>query len=484
MSIENLEALNGIDESFIVSAEKAEKSCGKRPVWKLVLPAAAALLLVIGAALGIKSMTKRGDKPPVSAAVTVEPTATAAPAAIETNAPDADNTQNAAEAFTVPDHSMGDSEDCLLPMLLFNDKIYTRFATCSQFSDFFGDYAGSVSSQQPAEWLPSGNVFTVNGYDTGFLVCQRGSNGEAEVYINDVGSVYSAGADLFESKFRLSETLASVMYLDYSEANEYGSPSVIDISSPGFKEAVDLFLEALNEGKWTRNSDYRRDDKTIILSLNNDLFITLRISVNGYVYPFPFEYAFEDCSVKADPEKLRPLLDIIDEKMGDHIGYEWSEDHVPEEILQSNERFGRYVPSELPDGYKYYLTTIHYNVDQSTGRILGTDLIEMIIDEKDYSSAAYVAILPKDGLDSRGGCQVFDIPGGRIVPLSEIAVPIEEFTEDDILYSSLIKWGSSDVTLYAVVIIDDAAISIRVEYYDNEIPDAGFILELLDSINN
>lgn len=470
MSIEKLELINEVDEKFISSAENANR---KKSVWRYVLPAAAALLIIVGVIAVIKAFDRR-EKTDVSAYITDDPNASTEQSPTET--PTMQNTQNAAGAFTVPDHAY--SEDIELPIIKFNDKAYTRLEICPQFADFFGDYAGTLSQQ-----ITSGNVFSVNGYDSDFLICRRGSNGEAEVYVSDVGSVFYSGADLFEGKFRLSEMLASVKYLDESYVNDQGRPMVVNIDSPEYKEAIELFLEALNEGKWTKKQSLGRNSKTIVLWLNNDLYLKLSISEKGYVNLCPYGYAFDSCTLKTDPKKLLHLLEIIEGKEGKQEGYEWSSEMFYEEDLNGNDRFGSYLPSTLPDGCKYTWAFIHYSVDESTGRILGTDSIDAIIENNNASATIYMTILPKSRLASCPDCPVYDVDGDRFVPITEIAVPLEEFTEDNILYSTFVKWGDRDVTLYAAVTVDDTAIKIRTEFIDCKAPDTESIIEIIRAIS-
>ena len=423
MSIENLEALNGIDESFIVSAENAEKSSRKRPVWKLVLPAAAALLLVVGAVFGAKAMMKRGTKPEDDLVTAELPV----PAETEQAADNAGEIRiSAAELYDMGLFSGGGNEAGLIegsdeafilnrPLLVFGGKIYYQCDVVTPLLDLVGERIGEIERLDLSDYLVSyddesfdrvykelkaadceskgyigGPLYTVKGYDPERLVCMRGGEGETELFLCEDGIAENGGKALFEEVFGLTEKVAGLDY--YNHENE-------TIMLPRLEnEPVFLALAgSLNEGDWFSIAyDDGENPFTLVhdcgignvyslcVKLNNGLGVDIVLYSGGTAIIGNYMYGY---GLRIDSEKLKPLYDAIEAQSGENKGALSYSPYYTFEDCQNNERFGAMVPKACPDTYFVRRSAIIPILDDENV-IIGTEMIT--IGMKSYKKDANI----------------------------------------------------------------------------------------------
>ena len=477
---DSLELLDGVDEKFIASAENTRK---RTPFLKAALPVAAALCLAAGALFAVKAAVGGKEKPDVTAMYS-EPAVTETAGSVLTAAPTPSHEPSATpvpeNAFIVQGipHDGFTEGDLRDRSFTFNDRDYSLLAVCPQYSEFFGDAVGELPSGQYLK----GNVFAFNGYDPELLLCRRGSNGEAEVFISDVGMVLFSGADVFEDRLLLRDEIETIGYLDRSIEPKFEVPYFISLDSPEYAEAIEDFITAIDEGKWI-SREFTRIDADMLIVLKNGLRLRLVVSESGIV---SFDYgteAFINCSIKVDPEKLRPLLMLVSEKKGKSKGYDWSSEYFTIEALMNDPVYGEYIPQAIPNGFKCWRMHIFYSFDPVSGKLIGPDYIEMSYTKNKESIDISLDIIPKDRLEEHWPFYIWGDNGQTYITRNKIAVPLEEFTEDDILFSSFIKESETDLTCYAAAYKDDIAFCITAEYYDTIAADISCIIEILESVN-
>ena len=526
MSIENLEMLDGIDESFIASAENVKK---KRPIRKLALPAAAALLLAFGAVLGIKAITKRGDKPPVSALVTVEPTATAAPAATaiptETAAPtetvDPAGESAFADRIYLSKSDNGFEDDSYPPdpqdsiqwgidyrMFIYNGREYFMFATVDQLKDIIGVKLGTVeefdfiysahmssddeagSSQQDDEHPPyilisenelkgtvKGNIFTVKGFSSDEMICMRNEYlNYIMLFTTGAGITSNNGASFFEDVLHVSETLTGFTY--YSNSIIYPRDGAARFALDPEIDPVSLLIRAIDEAEWiddTRSVGSRfyndRGDSVklycAVLVLSSKLDIDVTVYEDGVI---TIGSGFNSKALKADTALLQPILELMNANEGEPL-----EKSSELEALQNcidNDSLGYAVPRKIPKGLHITHAGISYSVDSETGALANTEVIKIDYKDRDHDSIIWFYIWPQGSKASEYDLRFALEKGAKLVEL-------EDFNKD-CMYIRCSYYNDEEGYVYCswtVVTYKDAL--IFVEAIDTD-PDV--VVELLGSI--
>lgn len=474
---DSLEMLNGIDEKYIAAAERSNKT---RRALSIALPVAACLCIAAGIVFGSLKDKASSGSDQVSAIKEPEITLTKPAATDEIEAVE----QKDRYITLSPEpysFSSGDDEPgwCIkYVMFIYHGRIYYRYNTFSQFSEFFGEKVATVkpfdfdvfSDHEEGEQgsdktdppvikasdyelcgTSVGNIYTVKGYDPEDVLCMRGMNGAVDVYICDNGFTDSSPDKLFEGVFRLSEKAAAVRY--FSKDHEY-----YELGSEEYGDAISGLIEALNGAEWindlySEESDFfdyshyaEMTSQFLCIPLDNGFSLAVYVYDKGFI---SFPNMFSSRLLKYDKSKLEPLFALMSDQKGKDLGNTHPGDFYTEEVLKADKRFGAYVPKSIPDGYSYRSLYAEYDVDWETGRIRGTNWMRIIYHTEYQGRSIYMTIMPLDILDSEAG---------ELYRLGGEAVQLKDCTIDDIIRYVGKPKEDDDIVSYAAVISGDTAI--------------------------
>ena len=470
--IDKLELLEDINEEYIRSAEETRK---KRPVWKTVLPIAAAFVLIAGAALLIGKSLMKPNAPEhdaqVPAAETAVPkTDTPTDAPLVTEAP----REALAELVKIgfDETSIGGETTVEwgfdYPMFIYHGKIYRLFGTYDPLADIMGTKAGtveqfwydpSISDESEASEPPvidlydyeltgteGGSIFEVKGFDPEKMLCRRSWNG-IEIYRSLVDIDSEKGSEFLENVLHISDKLTGVRYVDPRVIDDDFDNRLMELGRSEYREAIDGFIAALDEGVWINDAEMSSERSWCVSMALDDgtsfevcVFTDNRVLIGG---AYGCGYA-----LKIDSSRIDPLRKLINGCEGDDLGCP----RITElETCRRNERFGKYVPEIIPEGHIINLTYIDYNIDYDTGEILGTDRMRIDYKSDVQGYTIYTWFMPIENAETDSDVKYFRERGGKVTELTELTV-------DDILTEGSAK--NDDLTTYAAVTYRDVCIYI------------------------
>lgn len=270
---------------------------------------------------------------------------------------------------------------------IYQGRCYKGYETVYDGADLIGEYLGTAAGLIDV-WTPkegyvelagniSGDFYSVNGYDPGFLLCMRESDGGVQIFINDNDLTLKYGADLFEDRLLLSDALAEVQY--QTRASWYDSmDEIFALTSEAEPVAAD-FITALNRGLFMREEDVPLKDGQSYLSqadlyhvtfrMNNGITIPLRLAEGGYVH---FGTYFSGVCVKIDEEPFNAFIALLESGESAVPAQSANGHYSTLEDCLDDAYFGSYVPSYIPDGMQFEYATISYVIEPKTGELLKT----------------------------------------------------------------------------------------------------------------
>ena len=303
-----IDSIGKIDDDMIESVEAVRETKKKRtnPVWTRYAALAACLCLVV---VGVLGGSHLGNKK----FVTPE----------EQNQPHGVNNVPGVyvPAVELPTNTEGVVYD-MLALVVYKGGIYTQAeayydADAERINELVGDYLGyatgsinewSTQDDYAEEFASSckGDVYSIKGYDTDFRVCIRqeyeNENGEKSLWLqfldrlNDI--TLKTGADLFESRLRISDNVAQVQWQSHDDWNNAaGNMKNADIDESLWKE----FINQINLAEFIYTLDYQNTNKTIYdnqnqahitLVMNDGTTNSLRLIEGGYVGYDPMGWYF------------------------------------------------------------------------------------------------------------------------------------------------------------------------------------------------
>ena len=210
---------------------------------------------------------------------------------------------------------------------IYQGRCYKRYEWICGDADLIREYLGTAIGLIDV-WTPkegyvelagniSGDFYSVKGYDPGFMLCMRESNGAIQIFINDNDLTPKYGSDLFQDRFRLSEQIEEVRY--QTRTSWYNSTDEIFTLDREAEPVVDDFVAALNRGEFMhtadipleegQNSIYDKEIYHVTFRKNDGMTITLRLLEGGYVH---FGTYFGGTCVKVDEKAFNTLIALFD----------------------------------------------------------------------------------------------------------------------------------------------------------------------------
>ena len=270
---------------------------------------------------------------------------------------------------------------------IYQGRCYKGYETVYGDADLIGEYLGTAIGMLDV-WTPkegyvelagntSGDFYSVKGYDPGFMLCMRESNGGILILINDNDLTLKYGSDLLEDRFRLSDSVEEVQY--QARASWYNSTDEIFALGKEAEPIVEDFIAALDQGLFMREEDVPLKDGNRYLSqadlyhvsfrMNSGMTLTLRLAEGGYVH---FGTYFSRVCIKVDEEAFNALIALLDS--GEHAvpaepeaGFYLTWEECLDDVY-----FGGYAPSYVPEGVRFEHATRSYVIEPKTGELLKT----------------------------------------------------------------------------------------------------------------
>ncbi len=322
--LEFLDALGGIDETYIQEAAECGVSPGKRILRWGALAACLCLAVLLVYLVGTEVFRSRKSLVGYATASSLSRTpAPAIPESAESSplleasgretAPSpavaAESEASSPEGVFLPALELPEGDAaaaCMVPLVVYNGSVYTDAASWrgeearaldALTGDYLGEAVGIIDPWSEEEaWeqefagTVSGPLYTVKGYDTDFRICLRqeytdeaGEPGLWILYLERLnGITLTTGADLFEDRLHLRDRITEIRWQDHDDWN-YGRGNFRDAALDG--ETRDAFLEALDRGEFVRHrSGYSSEHQAhLFLDLEDGLTVHLRLLAEGYV---------------------------------------------------------------------------------------------------------------------------------------------------------------------------------------------------------
>ncbi|MGN1003356.1 MAG: hypothetical protein ACI4O5_00875 [Oscillospiraceae bacterium] len=374
-----LDALGQVDETYIEEAAPVGTPKGKKHRWVKWGALAACLCLVLcGAFLFVNR-----DAPSSAADANTDTGITVS-----------------ADGVTIPpmEVTLAEPENVefcwAYAFFIYQGRCYKRYEWICGDADLIGEYLGTAIGLIDV-WTPkegyvelagniSGDFYSVKGYDPGFMLCMRESNGAIQIFINDNDLTLKYGTDLFEDRFHLSEKIEEMVFQSHKSWNQ-GTDELFALNS---EEAVAAFVAALDQGEFMREADVPLKDGQnylaqadlwhVSLRMNDGTTLQLRLAEGGYVH---FGIYFNGICVKVDEEAFNTLIALFES--GEHAAPAQPESgpYLTLEECLDDPYFGGYVPSYVPEGVQFEHATRSYVIEPKTGKLVKTEEIWL-----DYSS--------------------------------------------------------------------------------------------------
>lgn len=314
-----LDAVGGINEKYINNAGKikTQRRGGSYIKWGMI--AAACLCMIVVAGITIPNLlhspsdSEQGPQPESNEAVV----------------DNQDNKQNnpdvsIAEGVYIPAIELPESSDIesaeMVGLVVYKGHIYTQAEDylgeeAQRIESLVGEHLGTAKGNID-EWSSqdeyatefasniSGEVYSVNGYDTSFRICimaeVEDENHNPTTWIqfldcmNDI--TLTTGQDLFEDRLHIRERTEVVQWQSHSDWDYAGGNfQTAEIGADTWEE----FWNQVDTGEFinTRNPDNNRTDPTsnntsiydtqnqahLILTMNDGTVVRLRLIEGGYV---------------------------------------------------------------------------------------------------------------------------------------------------------------------------------------------------------
>lgn len=156
---------------------------------------------------------------------------------------------------------------------LIGEKIGTANGTISEWTkeDGYVNGAGSVS----------GDFYTVNGYDSDFMLCMKQEQDAILTFINNNGFTIQKGYELFEERLHLKDTYVSVYCQERNDWNN-GVDVSVQIQEKDF-DIIDQFLTRIDDAEFMLLSDIPLDDDSNNVYDSKELYHIYFTSENGMV---------------------------------------------------------------------------------------------------------------------------------------------------------------------------------------------------------
>lgn len=362
-----LDALGSVNEAYIEEAAPGNTSQAKKRRWVKWGALAACLFLVLGGAL---FLVRQNAPSSAGAGVTVSEDGVTIPPADVTLA------------------LQEDSEACwAYPFFIYQGRCYKGYTTVYGDVDLIGEYLGTAAGLLDV-WTPkegyvdlAGNVegdfYSVNGYDSGFMLCMRRSNGGVLIFLNDNDLTLKYGSDLLEGRLHLSSQMEEVRYQD--RASWFDGTDEIFTLDRGAGPTVDAFVTALDQGPFMRiadlqleegqNSIYDSELYHVTFRTNDGLTVPLHLLEGGYVH---FGAYFNGVCIKVDEAVFNAWIALLDSRTHTAPAEPEPSSFLTLEDCRDDTWFGGFLPSYAPEGIPFQHATRSYVIEPKTGRLVKT----------------------------------------------------------------------------------------------------------------
>ncbi len=172
--------------------------------------------------------------------------------------------------------------------------------------DGYVDFAGSIS----------GDFYTVNGYDSSFMLCMKRENGLISTFVNDNDMILYTGDDLFEERLHLTGNYEVVKYQTREDWQR--STGVICQVAEVDLEVVERFVNAVNKASFLLTEDvpleegeqklYDREIFHMFFEMKNGMTVHIRLYEGGYVR---FHGLISAC-VKVEEEVFEEMVAVME----------------------------------------------------------------------------------------------------------------------------------------------------------------------------
>ena len=326
------DALGLIDDDLLQEVDRVRRTPPKKtkPNWLRLGAIAACLCVLVGAAVAGGLMGGRSQANETAGAnecaVITEATAeggleeTAEEAADETmeKAEDEEATAEGATDAIAPasgetrvggvtiapltvdlcDHPDADMD--MEALFIYEGRCYVQYGTLADASHLIGEKLGTATGLID-EWTEEdgyvelagsvfGDFYSVNGFDSDFVLCMPCENDTVEIYINNNDLTLYTGADILVDRFQIDGNFTAKTMSRERWYNSDGVPAELDEEAT---EQVWALVEALFEAPFVYVEDvqlpegakniYDTELYHLYLQLDNGMMVHLRLFDGGYV---------------------------------------------------------------------------------------------------------------------------------------------------------------------------------------------------------
>lgn len=316
--VQILQAMEHVDAQLILEADCYQGGEKKRS-WLRWGGMAACLCLIVAGALAAGGMFRQRGSIPEDASFPHITAAAQANDRDEASGTEHNGMQSAAAtesglwipAITLPEHTEANTD--MINVLVYRGGIYTQAqsfcgAEAEKIDALLGDYLGyatgtidewSTQDEYAVEFASGtqGDVYTVQGYDTGFRLCIRseieGETGAPTLWIQFLdrlnGITLNNGADLFEDRLQLRGRITEIRWQSHEDWDWNGG----NFHEAALEPALwDKFLDQLDQNLFVNTWDSENTTDTIydteaqahlLLTMEDGTEVPLRLIAGGYV---------------------------------------------------------------------------------------------------------------------------------------------------------------------------------------------------------
>ncbi len=308
------DAMEYIDDEMIAEVDALRCQRTERPVrtWTRALACAACLCAVMGSLLlyaryasGMFGVMEESDGfPSYGIGGTHNTQDGKGDYTVDTEISDSSADEETANGVTVPETkipSVGTEGADMLSLFVWNGRVYVFNQVVSGHPELAGAYLGTASGEID-EWTDtdayvdfsgtvSGDFYTVNGYDSSFMLCMKAEDGTLTLFVNDNGITLHTGYDLFEHRLHVSGNYKAVQYLVSEKHDDAGQGKIKTLySASRFWTAgvVKRFVKAMNDGEFLYADDVLPSGGAsclyrMLFCMENGTTVFLRLYEGGYV---------------------------------------------------------------------------------------------------------------------------------------------------------------------------------------------------------
>lgn len=311
------DALNLLDDDMIeqvdelrIKSKKKERKENRR-FWLKTGIQAACLCVVV---LGILSLGKFADSTDDKSSDGNND---------EISAEQVENAGSQGVGVTIPKLKVEGTENVfaevdMIAFFIYQGRSYVQYEWIDDGESLVGEYLGTATGTID-EWTKEddyvelsgsigGDFYSVNGYDTAFMLCMKMENGNISTYINDNGITLTKGSELFDKRLQLAGNYETVLYqtrenwyYDLGEKNEIKDEQLA---------VTERFIQALNDAIFVEGTELSVEEDEIyhmFFEMKNGMTVHLRLYKGGYVR---FQGVW-GAAAKMDENIFNEMIDVM-----------------------------------------------------------------------------------------------------------------------------------------------------------------------------